>query len=152
MLFALTLNLSAQDNNTLIFDHKADAEQQINIAVSKAKAENKNVLIQLGGNWCSWCKKFYNLINTDKKIDSIIKSDYVFILVNWSKDNKNPEIMKRLEYPQRFGFPVLVVLNSDGKRIHTQDSGLLELDKGYDVKKVIEFLKGWTVKAMNNEQ
>jgi hypothetical protein len=53
-----------------------------------------------------------------------------------------------LENPQRFGFPVLVVLNSNGQRIHTQDSGLLESGDGYDPKKVIGFLKNWTPAAL----
>ena len=35
--------------------------------------------------------------------------------INYSKENKNPETMALLEYPQRFGFPVLVVLDAAGK-------------------------------------
>ncbi len=45
-------------------------------------------------------------------------------------------------------FPVLVILNSNGQRIHTQDSGLLESGDGYDTKKVIGFLKNWTQGAL----
>ena len=56
--------------------------------------------------------------------------------------------MKRLENPGRFGYPVFVILDANGKRIHTQDSGLLEEDKGYSKRKVSTFLKGWAPSAL----
>jgi hypothetical protein len=62
------------------------------------------------------------------------------------------DVMKQLEYPNRFGFPVFVVLDGKGKRLHTQDSGLLEhaTVKGYDTTKVVTFLKQWNVKAVDS--
>ena len=61
-------------------------------------------------------------------------------MVNYSKENKNLAEMKKLEFPQRFGFPVFVILDSNGKRIHTQNSSYLEEGDGYSKKKVIDFL------------
>jgi len=71
------------------------------------------------------------------------------VKVNYSKENKNVDVLEQLEKPQRFGFPVLVILDSDGRRIHTQDTGLLESGDGYDHKKVLNFLKNWTPNALN---
>lgn len=139
----------AQQSKTLIYNPDADAKADINAAVAKAAAENKHVLIQVGGNWCSWCLKFHKLLHTDTAIDSVLSSDYVFILVNYSKENKNLPVLKEFNFPQRFGFPVLLVLDKSGKLIHTQDSGLLEAGDGYDSKKVLGFLKGWTVAALD---
>lgn len=140
-----------QTEKKLIYNPSADAKAELQNAIQKAKKENKNVLIQVGGNWCPWCIKFHNYLETTPTLDSLVKADYVFILVNYSKENKNEAILKELEYPQRFGFPVLLVLNTEGKRIHTQDSGLLESGEGYDFKKVKGFLSGWTVRAVNPE-
>ena len=142
--------LIAQNEQKLnIYNPLADAKGDIKKAVALAEKENKNVIIQVSGNWCSWCVKFHNLINEDAKIDSMIKANYIYIYVNYSKENKNPDVLKELGNPQRFGFPVLVVLDKKGRRIHTQDTGFLELDKGYDPKKVMEFLKGWTAPVTN---
>jgi hypothetical protein len=48
----------------------------------------------------------------------------------------------KLGYPQRFGYPVFVILNGDGERIHTQNSEYLENGKGsYDKNKVQSFLE-----------
>ena len=62
---------------------------------------------------------------------------------------KAEALMKRLNNPRRFGFPVFVILDADGKVLHIQDSSFLEEGKGYDEKKVIRFLKNWTPKAVN---
>ena len=142
-------HIEAQTDKVNIYNPEANAKADLDNAIKQAQKENKNVLIQVGGNWCKWCIAFHKFCKNDKQIDSLIKADYVFLLINYSKENKNPEIMKILEYPQRFGFPVLVVLDKTGKRIHTQDSGYLELDKSYDNKKVTLFLKNWSTNSLN---
>ena len=48
---------------------------------------------------------------------------------------------------ERCCFPVLVVLNREGERIHTQDSWYLEQDKTYDREKVVQFFRMWNVAA-----
>ena len=58
-------------------------------------------------------------------------------------------MLSELGFPQRFGFPVFVILNQDGEVIHIQDSALLEEGKGYDKKKVLNFFKNWTVEAIS---
>jgi thioredoxin-related protein len=138
----------AQEKAT-VYNPAADAKSDIKEATAKAKAENKHVLIQVGGNWCPWCIKFHQMATTDPKIDSLIKADYVYILLNYSKENKNFDVLKTFQNPQRFGFPVFLILDGTGKLLHTQDSGLLELDKGYDPKKVSTLLKQWNVKALD---
>ncbi len=150
-LFAIVnFPVSAQETKVTIYNPSADAKYEINAAVKKAVSENKHVLIQVGGNWCPWCVKLHNLYS-ESSIDSILKADYILVMVNYSKENKNVEVLKELDFPQRFGFPVLVVLNQKGIRIHTQDTGFLEGGTGYDIKKVAEFLNGWTVKAVSPE-
>lgn len=144
----LAIVVFSQEKAT-IYNPNADAKADLANAIAKAKVENKHVLIQVGGNWCPWCIKFHKFATTDAKIDSTIKADYVFMLLNYSKENKNFDVLKTLQYPQRFGYPVFVVLDGNGKLLHTQDSGYLELDKGYDQKKVLTFLKGWNVKALD---
>ncbi|MFZ4522252.1 MAG: thioredoxin family protein [Bacteroidales bacterium] len=130
---------------------EADAKAELKAALDRAKKENKHVLIQIGGNWCPWCLRFHAMAKGAPVIDSIIRADYVYTLLNYSKENKNPELMKQFEYPGRFGFPVFVILDKNGKLLHTQDSGILEhcQVKGYDTTKVFTFLKMWNVKALD---
>jgi len=132
-----------------IYDPKADAIADLIKAIEKAKVEGKHVFVQVGGNWCPWCVKFHGLTDTNAVVKAALEKNFVVVRVNYSKENKNEAALEQLEFPQRFGFPVFVILNGDGKRIHTQSSGYLELGKGYDEKAVVDFLKAWTPEAVN---
>ena len=52
-------------------------------------------------------------------------------------------------YPQRFGFPVFIILDEKGNRIHTQNSAYLEEGKGYNKDKIAEFFEAWRPAALN---
>ena len=78
-----------------------------------------------------------------------MKADFVFTLLNTSKEKKNLDVLAELDYPQRFGFPVMVILDQKGKRIHTQNSAFLEKEKSYDEKVVAQFLKHWSPAAID---
>lgn len=141
--------LFAQTEVVSIYNPSADAKADIASAVAKAQAENKHVLLQIGGNWCPWCVKLHGMIAADAQIDSLLKTDYVTVMVNVDrdKDKRNYDLLAEYGNPQRFGFPVLVILNQEGERIHTQDSWYLEQDKSYDKEKLMHFLKMWNVEA-----
>jgi thiol:disulfide interchange protein len=144
MLF-LADNLLAQK----IYNPQADAKKDITEAVAKAKKEGKHVLIQVGGNWCPWCIKMHKYLHGEEEITKLLNDNYVFLELNYSKENKNKEILQDLGFPQRFGFPVMLVLDADGKRIHTQSTGVLEKDKAYDFDRVKSFLYNWRPEALN---
>lgn len=144
----IPFTLKSQENIKL-YDPAADAGRDLSAAVQAAKEQNKHVLLQVGGNWCPWCIKLHGFFESEAKVDSILKADFVLLRINYSKENKNPEVLTSLDYPQRFGFPVLLVLDQNGKRLHTQDTGLLELDKGYDPEKVSRFLLNWNTTAVD---
>lgn len=78
-----------------------------------------------------------------------MQANYVFQLMNYSKENKNLDVLATLDYPQRFGFPVIVILDAEGKRIHTQNTAYLEKEKSYDEKIMIEFLNAWAPAAVD---
>jgi thioredoxin-related protein len=145
----VSLTINAQEKDTLLYHPQLNAMAQIDQAISSARAQNKHVLILVGGNWCPWCIKIHQFIQQHAKLDSIIQADYILIHVNYSKENKNPEAMARLEYPQRFGFPVFVVLDSTGKRLHTQNTAYLEEGELYSEEKIVEFLMDWNRKAVD---
>lgn len=133
-----------------LYDPTADAEKDVELAIKKAKSENKHVLIQAGGNWCSWCIEFARFAKAEPKIDSVMNASYVWYHLNWSKENKNNKLLAKYDYPQRFGFPVFIILDAKGKRIHTQNSSYLEDGKkSYNKQQVQDFLEMWAPRALN---
>jgi thioredoxin-related protein len=149
-LLSAVLLFSQDMTKFKLYTPEAKAEQEIADAVKHAKAEGKHVLIQIGGNWCIWCARFHDFITSDAKIDSIVKAGYVVYHMNYSKENYNGKLLAKYGYPQRFGFPVFIVLDGNGKQLHTQNSGYLEDGKkSYDRDKVIEFFTGWSPSALD---
>ena len=134
-----------------IYDVSADAMVDIFKAASIAKESNKHVFVKVGGNWCSWCKLYDKFSNSDKDISAIMKNEYVIVLANWSPENRNLEAMDYLRGPQRFGFPVFIILDGNGNIIHTQDTALLEEGRGYNKNHVLRFLNVWTYDAVNTK-
>ncbi len=143
----------SQDMKTFnLYKPEDNSKTQIADAVKEAKKSGKHVLIQIGGNWCVWCARFNDFVTTDKTIDSLVNGNYVVYHLNYSKENYNTEILKKYKFPQRFGFPVFLVLNDEGDLIHTQNSEYLESGKGYDKGKVMTFLNNWNKQALDPSQ
>ncbi len=141
--------LSAYSQKQKLYNPQADAKLQLSQAIAIADSLGKHVFVQIGGNWCPWCLRFNKFCKDNAAIDTLLRNNYVLVHLNYSPENKNLEVLKTLDNPQRFGFPVIVILDGSGKRIHTQDSALLEKEGSYDADKVISFMKYWTKAAVN---
>ena len=130
------------------YDAKANAEKDIENLVAKAKKENKNIMIQAGGNWCIWCLRFNQYVQTTPELKKLVDDNYLYYHLNYSPENKNEKIFSKYGNPgDEFGYPVFIVLDQNGKMIHVQKSDVLEEDKGYSLEKVKEFFKSWTTKS-----
>ena len=153
-LLAVTVN--AQTGMKKVYNEDSNPLTQIDQALVKAKSEGKYVICQVGGNWCPWCLRFADFITNDSTVSKVIADNFEYIHVNYNPKKSGSEeqqqqakaLMKRLNNCGRFGFPVFVVLNEDGKVIHIQDSSFLEEGKGYNQKKVLRFFKNWTPRAV----
>lgn len=153
LLFIAVTIARAQEGLPRVYDEKINPMTQIDHALGKASQESKFVVCQIGGNWCPWCLRFADFVKRDTVINKVIKENFVYIHVNYNpRKQDNPELaqrlMQRLGNPARFGFPVFVVLNSEGQILHTQDSSFLEEGKGYNHEKVLRFFQFWTPNAV----
>ena len=139
------------------YNENQDVRVDLKKAIEQAKRENKHVLIQFGGNWCSWCMRFHALVNGTPEVDSLMKENYVYLLLNIprEKEKRDLTLFRNFDFPNRFGYPVFVILDQNGNQIHTQDSDAFEYQskeiKGYDTTKVVRFLTLWTAKAVDPE-
>ena len=153
LLLFVFCSLGAQDMTKFKLYHpEENAEWNIAEAVRQAKKDNKHVLIQIGGNWCIWCARFHEFVTNDAALDSVVKENYVVYHMNYSPENKNDKLLEKYGFPQRFGFPVFLILNEKGELIHTQNSEYLEEGKGYSKNKVMEFFNAWTVRSLDPRQ
>ena len=159
-IFVLLMAIAANAQTALkkVYNEEINPLEQIDQAVSKAKADGKFVVCQVGGNWCIWCLRFADFITNDTTISRVIGDNFEYIHVNYNprkaegaeKTAQAAALMARLDNCGRFGFPVFVILNDEGKVIHIQDSSFLEEGKGYSQEKVLRFFKSWTPQAVKS--
>lgn len=154
VLMAATVD--AQSGMKKVYNEDINPIGQIDQALVKAKSEGKFVICQVGGNWCPWCLRFADFITNDTAISRIIQENFEYIHVNYNPRKSASEekaeqakvLMTRLNNCGRFGFPVFVVLDEEGRVIHIQDSSFLEEGQGYNQEKVLRFFNNWTPKAV----
>lgn len=149
VLLIRQLSFAQDTKKASLYNPFENADSALSIIQAQAAKEGKHVLIQLGGNWCSWCLEFNRFVKSDAQLDSIVKANYLVYHLNYSKENKNKKLLTQFQFPNRFGFPVWVILDSKGKQIHTQNSSYLEKDKSYNKEKVMDFLLDWNAEAIN---
>ena len=127
-----------------MFDPYRDAAKDLQEATVLARTSGKNVLVEVGGNWCSWCRRLNMLFDENKEIKEILASNFVMVHLNWSKENKNEAVLAH--YPKIAGYPHFFVLDGEGKLLKSQDSGALEEGDHHDPEKVKAFLSQWKAK------
>ncbi len=152
ILFLPVVAFSQDMKNFKLYHPEADGRKEISAAVKEAKDAGKHVLVQVGGNWCVWCARFNDFVANDRSLDSLMNSNYIVYHLNHSKENTNAELLEKYGFPQRFGFPVFLVLNEKGDLVHTQSSWYLEAGKSYDKEKVTAFFTDWSKKALDPAQ
>ena len=147
----MLMSIGASAQAEKVYNEEVNAMEQITEALEQARESDRYVMCQVGGNWCPWCLRFAEFARTDSVIAPLMEENYVYIHVNYSKENKNLEAMKYLCNPGRFGYPVFVVIDTEGRPIHIQESESLEEGKGYSRKRVEKFLRLWNRKAVEAE-
>ncbi len=124
------------------YNPKADAQADINKLVAQAKKEGKNIMIQAGGNWCIWCLRFNNFVHTTPELKELVDKNYLYYHLNYSPENKNEKVFAQyINIKEQQFYPFFIILDKNGKKIHVQQSEILEDGKGYNKEKVREFLE-----------
>lgn len=125
------------------FDPTRNPANDVQEAAVTATKEKKRILLDVGGEWCSWCHRLDRFLHEQADLDAYLSQHYVVVKVNFSKENKNEKFLG--QYPVIDGYPHFFVLDSDGKFLLSQSTGDLEAGKGYDHDKVMQFLKKWSL-------
>jgi thiol:disulfide interchange protein len=126
----------------LNFDPARDPAQDLEAALRIAKAARRNVMVDIGGDWCSWCHIMDRFFSANPDLRQLRDANYVFLKVYFSPgDNKNEAFLRR--FPPVAGYPHIYVLDGNGRLLHSQDTSALEAGKDYDYAAMRAFLVKW---------
>ena len=143
ILFLITSSsvFAQKSDSTLMFDPARNPFEDLKVAVSTATESNKRIILDVGGEWCIWCHRIDAFMHNTEEIKSLLAENFIIVKINFSKENKNEKFL--FQYPAIEGYPHFFVLESDGKLLHSQNTGDLEKDKDYDKEKFLDFLNKW---------
>jgi thiol-disulfide isomerase/thioredoxin len=123
------------------YDESRDPTADLAKTMERANAEKKHILVQVGGDWCGWCRKMSEFIETDPAVRDLISENFVLMKVTYTNEQTNEAFLSK--YPAIKGYPHLFVLDGDGKLLHSQDTAELEQGRGYNQAAYLKFLKAW---------
>jgi len=144
ILFSIQLFAQTYYQPVTKFDPGRDPSADLQTAVTEAQKLDKNIILDVGGDWCIWCHRIDAFIESHKEINDFLHGNYIIMKVNYSPENKNEAFLSG--YPKITGYPHFFILDKDGKLLHSQDTGKLEEGKDYNPKKFMTFLEVWTPK------
>ncbi len=123
------------------FDPAKDPAADLAKAVEQATAENKRIILDIGGEWCVWCRYMDRFIILNPSLSALKKKNFIWVKVNMSEENENKTFLSA--YPAISGYPHFFVLDEKGKLLQSQSTDVLESDKTYSLEKFTAFFKLW---------
>ena len=132
-----------------VYDEKRDPFSDANAALALAKKTNRNVLIEIGGNWCTWCHKMDAFLEENPDVYKELHSKYVLLKISVSDANENESFMKSL--PPVLGYPHMYVSTASGKMLLSKDTAELQDSNGYSTEYWLAFLQQWQSKAVSSK-
>ncbi len=124
------------------FDPMRDSAIDLRTAIARAQKENKRIILDVGGEWCSWCRLMDNYLIRNTELGKLRDNNFIWVKINMSEENENKEFLSK--YPAATGYPHLYVLEEDGTLLKSKDTSELEEDKSYNLQKFTDFLKEWS--------
>ncbi|MBL4884774.1 MAG: thioredoxin family protein [Planctomycetaceae bacterium] len=123
------------------YDKSRDPSSDLAKTLEIAKKSGKHVLLQVGGDWCIWCARVNDYMNTNETVHQILKDNFVVMKVTYPGD-KAEAFLK--QFPKCVAYPHFFVIQNDGEFLHSQDAAGLIKEESYDQEAFVRFLESWT--------
>jgi thioredoxin-related protein len=123
------------------YDPSRDPATDLKTAIAQAQKENKRILLEVGGEWCVYCRILNKVIHDDPKLLSRLEESFVVVKVNFSTEVPNEAFLS--QYPKIPSYPHLFVLDKDGKLLLSQTPDDFMKDDKYVPEKVMAFVEKW---------
>ena len=110
--------------DTPVYDESSDAAAQVAQALVTAKADNKQLMIVFGANWCGDCKM---LDGEFKKptLKALLDANYVIVKVDVNRFNKNLDVVKPYGDVIKKGIPSIVIATAVNQLVYASNGGEL---------------------------
>jgi thiol-disulfide isomerase/thioredoxin len=122
----------------------ADINTRIQAAFARATAGGKRVVLDFGGNWCSWCRALAGVMALPD-VKPFVDANFEVVPVDVSsvegKMDRNGDILRRFGVSQVEGVPWLVIADPDGKVVASSDA--ITDDAHHTPQQMVDWLAQW---------
>ncbi len=125
------------------YDPERDPFADGNNALQNAKQTQRRVVIEVGGDWCTWCHVLDKFISTTPEIYEQLHGKFVVLKVNYSDANENKPFLKGL--PKITGYPHWFITDNDGSVVYSGNIVQLLENGKYSQKRFTHFLNQWSL-------
>ncbi|QVL30941.1 thioredoxin family protein [Telmatocola sphagniphila] len=126
------------------YDEMRNPAKDLEDTIQRAKKENKRILVQVGGDWCPWCKILTAFLEKTPALNKVLTDNFLLMKVTWTEEQHNEEFLSK--YPAIKGYPHIYVLDTDGKLLKSKNTDELEKGSSYSEEAILKFLTEWTKK------
>src|SRR6266566_6435268 len=75
------------------FDPKRDATADIQAAVAEAQRTGKRIIVDVGGDWCTWCHVLDKFFERHPEITDLRDRNFLTVAVFYSHEDKNEKAL-----------------------------------------------------------
>jgi len=121
----------------------ADANKEIQEALTRATSEHKRVLLVFGANWCYDCHVLDNALH-EGEAGKLFSAKFLLVHVDIDEGAKNADLVKQYKIPLDKGVPAVAVLAADGKLLYSSGEGEFEAARRMVEQDLLTFVKRWS--------
>lgn len=123
------------------YDPARDPAADLQAAVQQARQQGKRILVEVGGEWCTWCHALDKYLREHPDVTARLRDNFLVLKVNYSEENENAAFLS--QYPEIPGYPHMFVLDQDGTFLHSQGTAELEEGDSYSDAAFASFIEQW---------
>jgi len=130
------------------YDPKRDAFKDGAAAVALATKTNRRILIELGGDWCTWCHRMETFFEHNPDVEKRLHETFVILKINVNNENDNAAFLKA--FPKALGYPHMYVSEYNGSVLWSKDTAEFVINGQYSRDAFLTFFDQWNIKNSKN--
>ena len=125
-----------------LYSETANPTADIAAALKQARAQNKRVILDFGGDWCGDCQVLDIYMHQSPNAE-ILAKHFIVVHVDIGQMDHNVDVAEKYKVPIKKGVPALAVLDAHGKLLYSQTNKEFENMRNMRSEDVTAFLNKW---------
>lgn len=118
----------------------ADAAQDVEAALSRARLANKLTIVAMGANWCHDSRAFAHYWEQPRFVN-MLSEDYELVYVDVGQKIRNIDIANRFGEESILGTPTVFIVDTDGKVLNPDTAPTWRNAASRDIDDVYEYFR-----------